>query len=238
MLTAALLDRGPQALALFKEMTAGNPGNIHWWNLAPGSGKPLLPHMTMYREALQKFLVPGDLERLAGKRIEFLMARFPPWLPSGIGAFVAFAIYGMEKQLTGKLHPDWTRKMGFQSLVQGNRHAADIDDLVAMILAASCVPPVLPGDGYRGVRVLDGGIIDNVPAHLADGREGGTLVLLSKRYSKPLPAPGERVYAQPSEPIRIDKFDYANPLGLQETYDLGLRDGRRFASRDPAIDAA
>jgi hypothetical protein len=34
---------------------------------------------------------------------------------------------------------------------------------------------------------------------------------------------------QPSEPIRIDKFDYANPVGLQETYNLGLKDGAQFA---------
>ena len=77
--------------------------------------------------------------------------------------------------------------------------------------------------------MLDGGIIDNVPAHLADGREGRTLVLLSKKYRSPLPTAGTRIYLQPSEPIRIDKFDYANPEGLQDTYDLGMRDGQRFA---------
>ena len=50
-----------------------------------------------------------------------------------------------------------------------------------MILAASCVPPVLPSPPFRGQTVLDGGMIDNVPAFLADGRAGQTLVLLSKR---------------------------------------------------------
>ena len=90
---------------------------------------------------------------------------------------------------------------------------------------------MLPGDGYRGQRVHDGGIIDNVPAHLADGRQGRTLVLLSKRYKSELPEPGQRVYVQPGEPINIDKFDYANPAGLQQTYDLGLRDGTRFAAQ-------
>jgi hypothetical protein len=34
---------------------------------------------------------------------------------------------------------------------------------------------------------------------------------------------------QPSQPIRIDKFDYANPDALQETYDQGLEDGAQFA---------
>ena len=156
------------------------------------------------------------------------MARFPRFLPATLGTMAAFTIYGLEKHLTGALHPTWTRKMGFVPLVRGNHDAETVGDLVDIVLASSCVPPVLPGNGYKGQRVLDGGIIDNVPAHLSDGRKGRTLVLLSKRYKSPLPEPGARVYAQPSESIRIDKFDYANPSGLQETYDLGFRDGLNF----------
>lgn len=228
MATAAMLDRGCEALDIFKEMTASNPANIHWGNLKPGSGKPLLPHMDMYRGALEAFLAPADLERLRGKQLDFLMARFPGFLPSSLGTLVAFTIYGMEKHLTGVLHPTWTRKLGFEPLVRGSREADDIGDLINIVLASSCVPPVLPGDGYKGVRVLDGGLIDNVPAYLADGRGGRTLVLLSKRYKKALPASGNRVYVQPSKPISIDKFDYANPEGLQQTYDLGFRDGEHF----------
>ncbi len=228
MATAAMLDRAVEALDLFKELTARNPRNIHWQNLKPGSGRPVLPHMQMYRSALEKFLVPADLDRLANKRLEFLMARFPSYLPSTLGTLAAFSIYGMEKHLTGVFHPTWTRRLGFEPLVAGNREANDIADLIETILASSCVPPVLPGDGYMGERVLDGGIIDNVPAHLADEREGRTLVLLSKQYKRALPEPGKRVYVQPSQAIRLDKFDYANPDGLQETYNLGFLDGSRY----------
>jgi predicted patatin/cPLA2 family phospholipase len=228
--TAALLDRAPNALEMFKELTARNPRNIHWGNLRPGSGKPLLPHMGMYRAVLEQFLEPGDMERLSSKRLDFLLAKLPGFLPLGLGTVAAFSIYGLEKHLTGVLHPTWTRKLGFQPLVRGNLEADDVADLIDIILASSCVPPVLPGNGYRGQRVLDGGVIDNVPAHLADGRDGLTLVLLSKRYRRALPAHGDRVYVQPSEPIRIDKFDYANPDGLQKTYDLGLKDGEAFTS--------
>lgn len=229
MATAALVGRPFEALELFKELTAANPRNIHWQNLRPRSGKPLLPHMVMYRTALERFLAPADLEQLAGKRLEFLMAQFPDFLPSSLGTMAAFTVYGLEKHLTGVLHPRWTQKMGFVPVTRSNRDADDVADLIDIILASSCVPPVLPGKGYKGLRVLDGGIIDNVPAHLADEREGQTLVLLSKRYKRPLPPPSRRVYVQPSEPIRIDKFDYANPGALQDTYDLGLRDGIRFA---------
>jgi predicted acylesterase/phospholipase RssA len=228
---AAMLDRGRDALDMFKELTAANPANIHWDKLLPGNPGPLLPHMRMYREALEVFLSPEDLRALDGKQVEFLMSIPPALLPGVLGPLAAFPVYGLEKHLTGVVHSGWTRKMGFRPLVKGNRDARGIGDLVEMILASSCVPPVLPSPGIDGRKVLDGGLIDNVPAHLADGRDGTTLVLLSKRYRKPLPRLPQRVYAQPSRQIRIDKFDYANPQGLQDTYDLGLEDGRRFANQ-------
>ncbi len=228
--TAAMLDRGQEALDMFKSITAKNPRNIHWQNLLPGSAGPLLPHLGMYRGALKQFLTTADMDYLSQKRIEFLISTFPPLLPGGLGALAAFTIYGLEKHLIGVVHPSWTQKLGFKPLVQGNHDAEGVDDLIDMIIAASCVPPVLSAGGFRGMQVLDGGIIDNVPAHLANGREGRTLVLLSKRYKKQIPQVPGRVYVQPSEPIRIDKFDYANPSGLQETYDLGIQDGAKFAT--------
>lgn len=231
MATACALDKGEEGLALFMQMTAENPANIHWRNLRPGSGKPLLPHMAMYREALQRLLAEDDLGKLEGLQLEFLMARFPRWLPSVPGTILAFSLYGLDKHITGALHPSWTRKLGFTPLVKGNRDVTSIDELIEIILASSTVPPVLPTGGYRGMRILDGGVIDNVPAFLTDEKPGHTLVLLSKRYRKPIPDTANRHYVQPSEPIRIDKFDYANPAGLKATYALGLRDGARFAAR-------
>lgn len=229
MATAALLNRAGEALELFKELTSQNPRNIYWRNLRPGSGEPLLPHQNMYRWALKRFLTPHDLQLLAGKRLAFLMARYPRYLPSGIGAAIAFSVYGFEKRVKDVLHPTWTQLLGFEPIVRGNQEASDINDLINIILACSCVPPVLPSPGYKGMRVLDGGVIDNVPAHLAEDREGATLVLLSKQYKQPLPVTSRRIYVQPSKPILMDKFDYANPEGVQAAYDLGLADGLNFS---------
>lgn len=228
MATACALGRGAEALTLFMEMTAANPRNIYWRNLRPGRQEPLLPHMRMYRLALERFLETDDLERLNNVTLEYLMARFPSWMPSTLGTLMAFSIYGIEKHMTGTLHPTWTRRLGFKPLIKGNRDVGTIAELINLILASSTVPPVLSTDGYNGQRVLDGGIIDNVPAFLTADRPGNTLVLLSKRYRHPLPSLTNRCYVQPSEPIKIDKFDYANPSGLQEAFDLGRHDARHF----------
>ena len=87
MALVVLLGRGPEALALFKKLTAANPANIHWQNLKPGSGKPLFPHLRIYRQALEEFLMPDDLKNLEGKQLEFLMARFPRYMPSSWRAY-------------------------------------------------------------------------------------------------------------------------------------------------------
>ena len=76
--------------------------------------------------------------------------------------------------------------------------------------------------------MLDGGLIENIPVRLAADQPGQTLVLASRRYEHELPSTDRVTWVQPSEPIKIDKFDYANPEGLQETFELGLRDGRKF----------
>lgn len=229
--TAALLDRTEEALTLFKSYTASNPSNIHWDNLKPGHSGRLLPHMDMFLNAAREFLSPADLETLASKRLEFLVTRIPDLWPAGLAAIVAFAVYGLDKRITGSLHPSWTQKLGFEPRVWSNQNAHDLEDFIAMMMASSSVPPVLPSPPYRGDRVLDGGIIDNVPAHLADGRAGKTLVLLSKRYRHALPEDGDRTYVQPSQAITLDKFNYADPVALQAVYDLGLDDGIRWAGR-------
>lgn len=63
-------------------------------------------------------------------------------------------------------------------------------------------------------------------------------MLLSKRYQRSLPNIPGRTYVQPSAPIRMDKFDYANPDGLQEVFDLGTADGHAFASKTQAATQA
>ena len=57
-----------------------------------------------------------------------------------------------------------------------------------------------------------------------------TLVLLTRPYPEAaIPhAPG-RTYVQPSRPTPVAKWDYTSPRLIQETYDLGRRDGEAFA---------
>lgn len=229
MAVAASTGRTREALGLFQDLTRRNPANVHWRNLLR-PGTPVLPHARMYRGALEAFIGAGELARMHMKTVRFLMSDFPQALGGPLGALVGFAVYAAEKRLRDPVHPQWGRLAGFRPVVGEVSRCQTAAEVVDLAMAASCVPPVLPGGRHDGRPVLDGGLVDNVPLVLAEGEPGHTLVLLSKRYSGPLPTRAATTYLQPSAAIRIDKFDYANPEGLQDAYDLGLADGVRAAA--------
>ena len=229
MATAAIIDRAHDALSIFQAFTEENPKNIHWWNLHPSRRGSLFPHARMYRKALDTFITHDDLATIQRSSIHFLMSGYPKWLNGSAGAAAALSIYALEKTFRGDpLHPKWPVKLGFTPLVGRATDCRTLEDYIEMVLAASCVPPVLPEGRFGDRKVLDGGLIENIPVRLAADQPGQTLVLASRRYEHDLPSTERVTWVQPSEPIKIDKFDYANPEGLQETFDLGLRDGREF----------
>ncbi len=232
MATAAVLDRSHYALELFKDFTAKNPRNIHWNNANPFKQGALLPHARMYREALTELIGPGDLDTLKNTSVHFLMSSYPRRLTGAIGAVVAFCIYGIENTLRrDPIHPSWPARAGLKPLVGRAADCHTRQDYISMVLASSCIPPILPEGHLRGRKVLDGGLIENIPVRLADDQPGETLVLLSRRYERKLPSTKRVTWVQPSKQIEIDKFDYANPRGLQETFDLGIADGQQFGQR-------
>ena len=226
---AAMLDRSRDALEMFKELTGKNPSNIHWENLSPFRKAPLLPHSRMYREALELLIEHDDLARIRQIPLHFLMSGSPKWVSGRASTIVGFSIYALEQTFRNPIHPKWPKLAGYRPIVGRTSECETREDLVNMVLAASCVPPVLPGGRHRDEPVLDGGLIDNVPTLLVDDEPGETLVLLSQRYECELPSRPSTTYVQPSQPIEIDKFDYANPEGLQDAFELGMLDGLEFA---------
>jgi predicted acylesterase/phospholipase RssA len=229
MATAAVLDRAQDALSIFRAFTEANPKNIHWCNLHPLRPGCVFPHASMYRQALDEFIAHDDFAIIKRSSVHFLMSGYPRWLRGAAGAAAALSIYAMEKTFRGDpLHPKWPARFGFTPLVGRAADCNTLQDYIDMVLAASCVPPVLPQGRFQNRKVLDGGLIENIPVRLAADQPGETLVLASRRYDHELPSTERVTWVQPSKPIKIDKFDYANPEGLQETFELGVHDGRKF----------
>lgn len=229
----ALTGRTSESMTYMKAKTGANPKNFYLENLF--NGKPVFPHLGIYRQALLDILDDGALEQLKqGPDLRVLLARPPAWVRPMMGVFLGFLSYTLEKHLFHPLHPQWALKAGFKAEVVSVSACRDSQELADLILASSCTPPMVPAMYRNGRPVLDGGLIDNVPVAALEPHEFPALVLLTRRYPPHLlQGQSDRVYLQPSRPVPAGKWDYTNPQALQETFDLGRRDAEMLLQKAP-----
>jgi hypothetical protein len=184
----------------------------------------------MYSEALNNNLDEKTIVKLNKTAdVQVLITRAPSLLGSRTAAFISVAAYNIEKHVFYPLHPRFSTRLGFKGEIVSIRECPDKKSLVDLILQSSCAPPLLPVMKRDNRVVLDGGIIDNVPVFMVKDRPGDKLVLLTRRYkAEMLAGPDDITFVQPSEDIKITKWEYSDPEGLQYVYDLGRRDGDLF----------
>lgn len=223
-----------RSLENFKRVTAGNERNAYWRNLL--NDQPVFPQPTLFRRAVMQTVQDGDLERLQqGPELRVLMARPPRWAGPKSGVALGFLCYLLEKHLVHPLHPRLPAKVGFEPEVALANECQSVDELINLLMATSCTPPVVPVMHWGGGPVLDGGLIDNAPVAAVSAEEAPTLVLLTRRYpADRLHGHPGRTYIQPSKPVRISKWDYTDPQGMQDVFDLGRHDAELFIAGGPA----
>ncbi len=216
------------AMAYFQKITGRNPKNFYPENLF--KGVPMFPHLEMYRNTLLTVFDSDALKNLhQGPDIRILLTRPPVWARPTMAILLGFLCYQVEKSLLAPLHPRMAIAIGFRPEIVSVRSCTTPEMLAELILASSCTPPFTPVLYWNGSVALDGGLIDNVPYRAVDDVGGNTLFLLTRSYRhQSLPSNPEHTYIQPSRPITISKWDYTNPTGLLETYELGREDGKRF----------
>jgi predicted acylesterase/phospholipase RssA len=217
-------------VAYFKQRVAANRRNAYPLNAL--ARRPVFPHPRIYRDTITGTVDASRLEQLrTGPDIRVLIALVPRWLGPRSGYVLGFLAYQAEAFIPQGPHAALGRRAGFVPEVVSVRDCRTPDELADLILHSSCTPPITPvyRRGTRGV--LDGGLIDSAPIETIPAPAPPMLVLLTKQYPPALiPRVPGRQYVQPSEPIPIHKWDYTNPERVQATYDLGRRDGDRFAA--------
>ncbi len=219
---------GEEALEYFQEITGRNPKNAYPGNIFKGI--PVFPHLEMYKSALLKFFDSRAIRALhAGPDIRILISRPPIWAGPRLAVCLGFLCYQIEKKLVAPLHPKLAGIIGFRPEIVSVRSCTTPEMLSSLILASSCTPPFTPVLHWNNSVALDGGLMDNVPYRAIEDANGKILFLLTRRYpSKTIPSISGHTYVQPSRPIGISKWDYTNPDGLRDAYELGREDGKRF----------
>lgn len=223
---AALTGTTGRVVEDFKRRAAGNSRNAYPRNALRGDR--VFPHEEMYRGVILESLDGADLERLRdGPDLRILLARPPRWAGDRVGFVIGGFAYALDR-FELRVHARWGARFGFEAEVVSAAACEDVAELADLILQSSCTPPLLPQYRRDGRRVFDGGLIDNAPVAWV-GEASSTLVLLTRDYpAETVPRRAGCTYVTPSEPIPIVKWDYTSPERIQDTFDLGRRDGEAF----------
>jgi hypothetical protein len=217
-------------LEYFKALVDANQRNIYPLN--PLQRRPLFPHPQIYRDTIVANLDAARLQRLhTGPDIRVLIALMPRWLGPRSGFLLGLLAYEAEWLMPSGPHVALGRRAGFESEVASVRDCRTAEQVADLVLHSSCTPPITPLYRRRTRPVLDGGLIDCAPVETIPAPPPPMLILLTAPYPPAaIPRIDGRVYAQPSEAVPVHKWDYTSPERVQATFDLGRRDGERFAA--------
>ncbi|HEY0320845.1 MAG TPA: patatin-like phospholipase family protein [Pyrinomonadaceae bacterium] len=230
--TFLLSGREREAGDFWRARREGITRNFEWKKLLRGA-RPT-PHEPIYRDTLLHAFAEGGFERVRSQPfpIFILTTAFPSRLPASVAVMLGLCAYNVEKKIRKEMiHPTFGRRVGFRAAVFDARDCETPSDLAELIIASSATPPFTSLGSFKGQRLLDGGIIDNVPAFLADGLPEikRNLVLLTRPYPSSVTGrQGTRLYIAPAEELPVHRWDYTRPDLIDATVEAGERDAERY----------
>jgi hypothetical protein len=238
----SLSGRAEEARVHWDERRRGITKNLDWTRLL--RGQRIAPHGEIYHSTLVHALSDGGLEQVRAVPFPiWVLCSIPPrgW-PIDVATWVGLGAYSLEKRLNpNRLHPAVGRRLGFKEFVQDARECTSPEELADLVIASSSTPPFTPVGKFRGLTLLDGGIIDNVPASITERSPAvrRNLVLLTRPYPQGVTGEhGRRLYLEPSGPVPIQRWDYREQAAVDATLELGKSDASRYRSRlDGWLDA-
>ncbi len=225
-----LIGRGPIVRTRAFAIADSLQRNTDWRRLMRGRSPFIVGEL--FREFLADVFDGDALKALqALPPVQIQLSHPPEWMPAALAALGAIGAYQIEKAVTGGVYSKAGRYLGLTPAWLSTHAMTTPEELVDAIMATSCVPPFMPVARIGGHVALDGGLVDNPPTLLLSKTEqaGGRTLLLTTRYGRTPPSTAQRVVVGPSQEVRVDKFAVNDAAGLRAAYELGLRDGERFA---------
>lgn len=228
-----LSERETEASDFWRRRRDGITRNFEWRKML--RGKRPTPHEPIYRDTLLHAFAEGGLERVRSQPFPVLVltTAFPKPMPAFAAVILALCAYNIEKKFRKEMiHPSFGRRVGFKAMAFDARKCETPEELANLIIASSATPPFTSVGSFSGRRLLDGGIIDNVPAFLADEAPDvkRNLVLLTRPYpSNIIGKQGTRLYIAPADTLPVNRWDYTRPDLIDATIEAGERDAQLYA---------
>jgi hypothetical protein len=228
-----LSERETQASDFWRQRRDGITRNFEWRKML--RGKRPTPHEPIYRDTLLHAFAEGGLERVRSQPFPILVltTAFPKPMPAFAAVILGLCAYNIEKRFRKEMiHPSLGRRVGFKAMAFDARKCETPEELADLIIASSATPPFTSVGSFSGRRLLDGGIIDNVPAFLGDEAPDvkRNLVLLTRPYpSNIIGKQGTRLYIAPANTLPVNRWDYTRPDLIDATIAAGERDAELYA---------
>jgi predicted acylesterase/phospholipase RssA len=197
--------------------------------LRAAKGKRPFPHFEIFRETLLQSFDAAAFERLqASVPIHIQTATPPRFVPLGVSVGLSIAGSYVTSRLSSTAGPRLNRWIGFRPHWFSTHDCRTREEVVDLVCASSCIPPIFPVTRVSGRVAIDGGFADNSPVALHPAQDlGRTLVLLTRRQAS-LPTHPSRCYCQPRLAVPVKKFDATLPDSIHVALDCGHRDGWDF----------
>jgi predicted patatin/cPLA2 family phospholipase len=209
--------------------------NFEWPRLL--AGRNPMRHEEVYRAALLHAFEGGGFERIRERPFPFLIltTAFPKMLPSVAAALLGMCLYNLDKRAKGKKRDTrLTLRAGFAPSAYDARACRSPNDLADLIIASSATPPFTSIGRFAGRRLLDGGIIETVPAYLVEAVPGvkrNVLLLTSPPESGAVDDGGARLYIGPSASLPLKSWDLTRPHLIDEVIARGEYDADVYEAR-------
>ncbi|MEX2177560.1 MAG: patatin-like phospholipase family protein [Gemmatimonadaceae bacterium] len=234
VITTFLSGRRDEARRYWMDRTRGIARNFEWGKLLRGE-RPA-PQGAIYLDTLRVTFADGGLERIRAQPfpIYILASAFPWMLPRSLSGALGITLYSIERTVRRAPHPTLPRRLGFTPVAVDARQCATVEELASLIMASSATPPFTPVGLFGNVALLDGGMIDNAPAFMAEERHPDarhSIVMLSRPYHPSVMGiRGSRLYLAPTRPTPIGRWDYTRPHLLDDTVAMGEREAELHRS--------
>ncbi|MDZ4724964.1 MAG: patatin-like phospholipase family protein [Leptospira sp.] len=235
MAMAVLSESEDETVEYFEEITKRNSSNFHFSNLL--RGERTFPHEEMYRRGI-RFGMRFDKILSSGAKVIIHTVRAHPKENSLTNKFRLARLISE----TGRafIQDDRDRSEGTPAnrmseiLKKWNMEEVDFtekdftnsENIEQFILNSSSIPPIVDFQSVNNEYYLDGGLTNNlvIEKFSPNAKIIGIYYEPSTIVGKDPELLKRSFLIKPSKKLPISSFDYTNPVGVRDTYELGKKD--------------
>lgn len=210
-------------------------------------GQTPFPHENIYRRTIRYSI---DIEKIRNTNIKIYIqtiAAIPKIdkftdminktkiIPQTASAFIldeADKLKGIPCDRVEKIKEKWN----FREIIYTNEDLQDSQIVEQIILNSSSVPPVISLQNKDSTYFFDGGLVNNLPLEVFPIKEKkiGVYYEDSTIFGKDSEILRNTFLIRPSRELKVTSFDYTNPSGIIDAFELGKRDA--LALKDQVLD--